>query len=297
MVAKKRGFYSDALLERIAQNNGSIQDISEIPQDVKKVFRTAMDIEPLWHIRMQAAFQKYTDNAVSKTINLANAASLKDVKDAYLLSFKLGCKGVTVYRDGSRKVQVLKVEKSQKEAPIQEKEVVITPKPRPEVIIGTTTKMSTGCGNLYVILNQDEEGNFFEVFTQMGKAGGCAASQLEAIGRLISLALRGGIDLKVIIEQLKGIRCPSPSWANGKKIFSCADGIVQVLEKRMNDQHNLTQFKLAEKDEDDISSDKMEKVFASLKEVNVVGVCPDCGASMRYQEGCISCASCGYSKC
>jgi len=298
-VAKKRGFYSDTLLERIAQNNGSIKDIGEIPDDVRKIFRTAMDIDPSWHIKMQGAFQKYTDNAVSKTINLANAAKIEDVKEAYMLSYTLGCKGVTVYRDGSRKVQVLKVEKDkeQQEEKTAQKEFVITPKPRPEVIIGTTTKMSTGCGNLYVILNLDEEGNFFEVFTQMGKAGGCAASQLEAVGRLVSLALRGGIDLKIIIEQLKGIRCPSPSWANGKKIFSCADAIAQVLEKRMNDQHTITQIKPQDNERSDAVSGDMEKVLVSLKEINIVGVCPDCGASLRYQEGCMSCGSCGYSKC
>ncbi|MBN2119877.1 MAG: vitamin B12-dependent ribonucleotide reductase [Candidatus Omnitrophica bacterium] len=298
-VAKRKGFYSESLLERIAQNNGSIQDISEITQDVKKVFRTSMDIAKDWHIKMQAVFQKYTDNAVSKTINLPNSATAEDIKESYLLAYQLNCKGITVYRDGSRKVQVLKVEK--KEPSVfeknEDKEVLITPKPRPEVIIGTTTKMNTGCGNLYVILNQDEEGGFFEVFTQMGKAGGCAASQLEAVGRLISLALRGGIDLNIIIEQLKGIRCPSPSWTHGKKIFSCADAIAQVLEKRMNDQYAITQVKPAEKDKEDSESGELEKVLASLKEVNVVGVCPDCGDSMRYQEGCVTCASCGYSKC
>jgi ribonucleoside-diphosphate reductase alpha chain len=255
-----------------------------------------MDVDPVWHIKMQAVFQKYTDNAVSKTINLSNSASAQDVREAYILAYKLGCKGITVYRDGSRKVQVLKVEKKQ-EKPEQktDKDVLITPKPRPEVIIGTTSKMGTGCGNLYITLNQDDEGNFFEVFTQMGKAGGCAGSQLEAVGRLISLALRGGIDLKIIIEQLKGIRCPSPSWANGKKIFSCADAIAQVLEKRTNDQYTITQFKPSGQDED--TSKEMEEVLASLKEINVVGVCPDCGASLRYQEGCMACGSCGYSKC
>ncbi len=295
---KRRGFYSEALLERIAQNNGSIRDIREIPEDIRRIFRTALDIEPSWHIKMQAVFQKYTDNAVSKTINLPNNATEEDVREAYLLAYELGCKGVTVYRDGSRKKQVLKVDKKEETKEKISSEVAIVPKPRPEVIVGTTTKITTGCGNLYIILNQDEEGNFFEVFTQMGKAGGCAASQLEAVGRLISLALRGGIDLRIIIEQLKGIRCPSPSWANGKKIFSCADAIAQVLEKRLNDQNFLTKVEVPLEVEKVHSLNRKEKKsFVSLEEVNIVGVCPDCGASLRYQEGCISCASCGYSKC
>ena len=295
---KRRGFYSEALLERIAQNNGSIRDIREIPEDIRRIFRTALDIEPSWHIKMQAVFQKYTDNAVSKTINLPNNATEEDVREAYLLAYELGCKGVTVYRDGSRKKQVLKVDKKEEVKEKISSEVAIVPKPRPEVIVGTTTKITTGCGNLYIILNQDEEGNFFEVFTQMGKAGGCAASQLEAVGRLISLALRGGIDLRIIIEQLKGIRCPSPSWANGKKIFSCADAIAQVLEKRLNDQNFLTKVEVPLEVEKVHSLNRKEKKsFVSLEEVNIVGVCPDCGASLRYQEGCISCASCGYSKC
>lgn len=302
-IAKQRGFYSEALLERIAQNNGSIQDIREIPTDVKEVFRTSMDIKADWHVKMQAAFQEHTDNAVSKTINLPNSAKMQDIKDIYFLSYKLGCKGITVYRDGSRQSQVLTVKKKTAESIEQEvrakleKEVVNAPKPRPAVIIGTTTKINTGCGNLYVTINQDKEGEFFEVFTQMGKAGGCAASQLEAVGRLVSSALRGGIDLKVIIEQLKGIRCPSPSWSNGRKIFSCADAIAQVLEKRMLDQHNITQVENPSKDTREEESEKLEKALSSVREVNVVGVCPDCGDSLRSQEGCVTCASCGYSRC
>lgn len=291
-VARREGFYSENLFERIAQNNGSIRDIREIPEHIRRIFRIALEIEPSWHVRMQSVFQKYTDNAVSKTINLPNSATQKDVKEAYLLAYRLGCKGITVYRDGSRRVQVLKVEKKEEKKEEERLPASITPKPRPEVIIGTTTKISTGCGNLYVIINQDSEGNFFEVFTQMGKAGGCAGSQLEAIGRLISLALRGGIDLKIIIEQLKGIRCPSPSWAGGKKIFSCADAIARVLEKRIQDQHTLTQVQKKK-----TSSEDFEKVLASLKEINIVGVCPDCGSVLRYQEGCSTCDACGYSKC
>ena len=310
-VAKKEGFYSEKLMKRIASGE-SIQKMSEIPQSVKNVFKTAMDISSLWHIKMQAAFQKYTDNAVSKTINLSNSATLDDVKQAYLLSYQLGCKGLTVYRDGSRSVQVLTTGKKKEKSASTGKDllscstVIPYPKPRPEVILGTTTKVTTGCGNLYITVNQDEEGNFFEVFTQMGKAGGCAASQLEAVGRLVSLSLRGGIDTKVIVEQLKGIRCPSPSWDKGKKIFSCADAIARVLEKRIVDQADIVKIESSEIEADAgvlPGSAAKEKAMSTVttitkkKSKSVVGVCVECGFALRHQEGCLVCDACGYSKC
>jgi len=297
-VARQRGFYSEDFMKRIAQGE-SIQTMEEIPEDVKRVFKTALEIHPLWHIKMQAAFQDYTDNAVSKTINLPNSASIEDIKEIYSLAYKLDCKGITIYRDGSRTIQVLTVDKKKEDPRDDRKLYSLQPKPRPEVILGTTTKVTTGCGNLYVIINQDEEGAFFEVFTQMGKAGGCAASQLEAVGRLISLALRGGIDIRVIVEQLKGIRCPSPSWAGRKKIFSCADAIARVLEKRTADQHKLIQDDISQ--DESASSDplSLRVPLSPLKDnlTNIVGVCPDCGFALSHQEGCVICDSCGYSKC
>ncbi len=293
-VARKRGFYSQDLMERIAKGE-SIQRMEEVPKDVKEIFKTALEIEPLTHVKMQAAFQEFTDNAVSKTINLPNQAKVEDVREAFLYAYKLGCKGITLYRDGSRKVQVLTVEKEKKEK-VSSKVVVAQLKPRPEVIVGTTTKITTGCGNLYVTVNQDNEGNLFEVFIQMGKAGGCAASQLEAIGRLISLALRGGVDIKVIIEQLKGIRCPSPNWANGKRIFSCADAIARVLEKRAADQKELVKVKMPVSQP--VAANLTTSSFDNSDLLpTVIGVCPDCGSALRHQEGCVVCDSCGYSKC
>ncbi|MCF7873611.1 MAG: vitamin B12-dependent ribonucleotide reductase [Candidatus Omnitrophica bacterium] len=297
--AKKKGFYSKELMEKIASGT-SIQEIDEVPEEARRIFKTAMDISSFWHIKMQAAFQEYTDNAVSKTINLASTALLDDVKESYLLAYKLNCKGLTVYRDGSRSGQVLTISKEEKKKEKEDKKGTVPyPKPRPEVILGTTTKVTTGCGNLYITLNQDEEGNFFEVFTQMGKAGGCAASQLEAVGRLVSLALRGGIDMKVIVEQLKGIRCPSPSWDKGKKIFSCSDAISRVLEKRGLDQKNKIKAKAVTLPEEPEAKTQKEKVKVKVKKNshNVVGVCPDCGFALRHQEGCLLCDACGYSKC
>lgn len=306
-IAKKEGFYNENLMKRIASGE-SIQHIEEIPERIKRIFKTAMDISAYWHIKMQAAFQEYTDNAVSKTINLPNTATVDDVKQAYMLAYQLGCKGVTVYRDGSRNVQVLTSAKKEPQESTQDSSAApqpysITipyPKPRPEVILGTTTKVTTGCGNLYITVNQDEEGNFFEVFTQMGKAGGCAASQLEAVGRLVSLSLRGGIDTKVIVEQLKGIRCPSPSWDKGKKIFSCADAIARVLEKRVVDQKELVASEAALASQGiETKSEPISQVavLKKKKSKSVVGVCIECGFALRHQEGCLVCDACGYSKC
>lgn len=298
-VAKEKGFYGKELMDRIARE-GSMHYIDEIPEDVRRVFKTAHDIASEWHVKMQSVFQRYTHNACSKTINFPNDAAMEDVREAYLSAYKLGCKGITIYRDRSREEQVLTVSNK---ADIDTKDVIhggekLSPRPRPEVTSGTTTKMTTGCGNLYITVNVDEEGHPFEIFTQMGKAGGCAASQLEAVARLVSLAFRCGIDIKDIIEQLKGIRCPSPSWENGGRIFSCADAIAGAMEKRMADSIP-----------NDSGLIKVKDFTPSLQPIasahpagghsgfNIVGVCPDCGNSLRHEEGCMVCISCGYSKC
>jgi ribonucleoside-diphosphate reductase alpha chain len=289
-------------MAKIAEK-GCIQDLPEIPEDIKKVFVVAHDILPEWHIKMQAVFQKYTDNATSKTINMPYEATTEDVRQAYLLAYRLGCKGVTIYRDRSREEQVLNIErkdkKPEKEESSQESVKThglekIAPRPRPEVVIGTTTKVSTGCGNLYVTINTDEKDMPFEVFTQMGKAGGCAASQLEAIGRLVSLAFRSGIEVKAIIEQLRNIRCPSPSWERGVRIFSCADAIARVIEKRLL---NINQANTHSSEVSLKISKPQEHLFKDERSFDIIGVCPDCGGALRHEEGCIKCGSCGYSKC
>lgn len=298
-AARERGFYSRELMEKIAED-ASIQNIEGVPEDVKRVFVTSHDISPEWHVRMQAAFQKYVHNATSKTINFPHDAGIEDVRKAYLLAFELNCKGITIYRDKSREEQVLNVG-SAKEKPkteIVDFKKEIAPRPRPEVIIGTTTKVATGCGNLYVTINVDEEGRPFELFTQMGKAGGCAASQLEAIGRLVSLGFRSGIEVKSIIEQLRNIRCPSPSWEKGQRIFSCADAIARVVEKRLvNGQavkitvETAASIAMKHSNEDaPITADFSDKG-------DIVGVCPDCGGALRHEEGCVKCQACGFSKC
>ncbi len=281
-IAKERGFWSKELIENIAER-GSVKDIQEVPDEVKKVFATAHDISPLDHIRMQAAFQKHVDNAVSKTVNFSHDACPKDVEDVYFLAYGLGCKGVTVYRDGSRQDQVLSTGKTAEQdsagplEPIQK----ITPRKRPEAIKGTTRLMKTGCGNLYVTINEDENGNLFELFTQMGKAGGCAASQSEAIGRLISLALRSNIEPIEIEKQLKGISCHSPAWASGGKIASCSDAISKAIERYVE---------RGNKSNGNGSHPKKEKIM-------FYGACPDCGGSVEHEGGCAVCRDCGYTKC
>ena len=297
-VAKERGFYSEVLMKKIAEK-GSVKDFKEIPEDIRRVFVTTHDIAPEWHIRMQAAFQKYTDNAVSKTVNFPHSATEDDVRKVYQVAHELGCKGITVYRDGSREEQVLNIAREE----TQPEPGKIGPRPRPEVVTGTTTKVSTGCGNLYVTINSDEHQRPFEVFTQMGKAGGCAASQLEAVGRLLSLAFRSGIEIKSIIDQLHGIRCPSPSWEKGVRIFSCADAIARVVERRL-DAASAPQIpdKIEVKQEVKVAAGgsqevKLEVAPKKRSSVNIVGVCPDCGGAMRHEEGCLKCHACGFSKC
>lgn len=274
-IAKERGFWSRDLMERVAEK-GSIQDFEEIPDDIKTIFVTAHDISPLEHVRMQAAFQKYVDNAVSKTVNFPNKATPKDVEEVYMLAYKLGCKGVTVYRDGSREQQVLTKGKKEKQYE-KERRQKIVPRKRPEVIKGTTRLMKTGCGNLYVTINEDDEGHLFELFTSMGKAGGCAASQSEAIGRLVSLAFRSNIEPDEVIKQLKGISCHLPVWHEGGKILSCSDAIAKALEKYRT---------VGEKGNGD-----------GYKVTMLMGACPECGGAVEHEGGCLVCHNCGFTKC
>ncbi|MFH1753491.1 MAG: vitamin B12-dependent ribonucleotide reductase [Candidatus Omnitrophota bacterium] len=306
-MAKDWLFYSEDLMKKVAQT-GSIQDLEEVPENIRKCFITSHDISPEWHIRIQAAFQKYTDNAVSKTINFPQEAKIADVRKAYALSYRLGCKGVTIYRDKSREEQVLNVGEAKPTQDVAKGKAGalsknIIPKPRPTVVKGTTTKVGTGCGNLYVTINEDEDSHPFEVFMQMGKAGGCAASQLEAIGRLVSLAFRSGVDVKVIADQLRGIRCPSPSWEKGGRIFSCSDAIARVIEKCLCEKKIEVKEKVKAEIKVEVNSSNRVEGFDnysgknSLKLGNVVGVCPDCGGALRHIEGCQVCRACGHSKC
>ncbi|NPV50807.1 MAG: vitamin B12-dependent ribonucleotide reductase [Candidatus Methanofastidiosum sp.] len=280
-ISKERGIYNQDLMKKIAKE-GTLKDMDEVPNDIKKIFVTAHDITPEWHIRIQAAFQEYTDNAVSKTINFPKSATENDVMQAYLLAYRSGLKGITIYRDGSRDEQVLNIGKvNKKETAIQK-----APRPRPKVTKGFTEKIRTGCGNLYVTINEDEYG-LCEIFMQMGKSGGCPASQNEAIARLISLALRSGIRIESILEQLRHIRCPMPTWDEGMPVHSCADAIAIVLDRYIKKELNTKQ-------------ERLDVVVTSNGGSNHTGMpaqCPECGEVLVFSEGCVSCKCCGYTKC
>jgi len=287
--AKDYGFYSSELMAKIAKR-GTVSGLAEIPAWIRNVFVTAQEIKPEWHIRIQAAFQKYTDNAVSKTINFANSASVEDVDQAYRLAFELGCKGITVYRDGSRTEQVLSAG-TQEPAPALPQELfrdwsaqgrnAIIPRPRPPVTVGVTEKVKIGCGNLYVSVNADDE-SICEVFTNTGRAGGCS-SQSEATARLISIAMRSGISVDAIIEQISGIRCPACIRREGVNVTSCPDAISRVIKK----------YK-------DIGLSGGQAIFQREQEkakAIVANACPECGKSVNHESGCVICVHCGFSKC
>ncbi|ABY92124.1 vitamin B12-dependent ribonucleotide reductase [Thermoanaerobacter sp. X514] len=309
-VAIERGFYSEELMREIARR-GSLKDIKGIPEDVKRIFVIAHDIDPEWHVKMQAAFQKHVDNAVSKTVNFRNEATVEDVRRTYLLAYELGCKGVTIYRDGSRESQVLNLgikEKKEETKPKEEqtKNEPLRPRPRPPVTRGITEKVRIGCGNLYITVNYDDQG-ICEVFTNLGRAGGCP-SQSEATSRLISIALRSGIDAKTIVEQLKGIRCHSTlrQMATNKeiKVLSCPDAIGKVIEKVMKirveeeQQFAPIDVPIYENNHNGDEDDPKEEV--ALSEADLLDeekFCPECGSPIEHEGGCVVCKNCGYSKC
>jgi ribonucleoside-diphosphate reductase alpha chain len=282
--ARKAGVWSRELMEKVAEH-GSVAHLTEFPESIRRAFITAHDIKPVDHIRMQAAFQKYTDNAVSKTVNFPKEATVRDVEDVFILAYTTGCKGVTVYRDGSRDEQVLSHGKPEEKtaAQVQPAEPSkLIPKKRPSVIRGMTRLMKTGCGNLYVTVNEDENGKPFEVFTNIGKAGGCASSQAEAIGRLISLSLRSGIEPEELVKQLKGISCHQPSWYEEGRLLSCSDAIAKALESYVPVGTPVGENGNGK---------------AKYKEAMLIGACPECGGSVQHEEGCAKCLNCGFTKC
>ncbi|HBP64404.1 MAG TPA: ribonucleotide-diphosphate reductase subunit alpha [Desulfosporosinus sp.] len=323
--AHEYGFYSLELMQKIAAK-GTVLGLQEVPNWVQEVFTTAQEIAPEWHIRIQAAFQKYTDNAVSKTINFANAATREDIAEAYRLADELNCKGLTVYRDGSREEQVLSIGTVATPDQVEKKGVeslgigqaippktpfipevdTVVPRPRPTTTIGVTEKIKIGCGNLYVSVNADEKG-ICEVFTNTGRAGGCS-SQSEASARLISIALRSGLSVETITEQIKGIRCPACMRREGVNVTSCPDAIASVIKKynevgidfesvqkgTKKAAPALVKSSVAEREK--LSREKVtgKIVRSGVAEENA---CPECGMPINHESGCVVCTHCGYSKC
>ncbi|MCL6087102.1 MAG: vitamin B12-dependent ribonucleotide reductase, partial [Actinobacteria bacterium] len=307
-IAMEEGFYSMELMEKIAEK-GSLKEIEEVPEKYKRIFVTAHDITPIWHVRMQATFQEFVDNAVSKTVNFPADATVNNVEDVYMLAYRLGCKGITIYRDKSRESQVLTVGKKEKDQLKEEKPEItvreglrklaeaktedgkqlireekeedelhapIKPRPRPEITHGMTKKYIIGsCGKLYVTVNSDEKG-ICEVFTNTGEEG-CAALS-EAVSRLISIAIRSGIDIESIKHQIRGIRCVTCIADRNSHVLSCPDAISKALEFYLN------------------GSNKFDLDFASGPKSLMI--CPEegCGGIMEPEGGCYICRTCGFSK-
>ncbi len=324
-VLVSRGLYSEELMRQIVEQ-GSLAHVDGIPEDIKRVFVCAHDVSPIWHVKMQAAFQAYTDNAVSKTVNFPNSATKEEVAEVYTLAYKLGCKGTTIYRDGSRDEQVLNIgkvndgkDKAEKKDTTGDPMVdavleascdgaacvmktsaygTILPRPRPAVTSGFTEKVKIGCGNLYITVNYDETG-ICEVFTNTGRAGGCP-SQSEATARLVSVGIRSGMDPKEIIQQLKGIRCPSCLRQPGVPVTSCPDAIAKSIEKVIKATHD------GGKPQPTVSAPAKVPTPQAKVQVNpnitpaeakLAKYCPECGSELEHEGGCVTCRNCGYSKC
>ncbi|WP_226846913.1 vitamin B12-dependent ribonucleotide reductase [Dehalogenimonas etheniformans] len=294
------GFFSKEMMEKLA-GGAHLEDFKDVPEATKKLFITAHNITPAGHVKIQAVFQKYTDNAVSKTVNFPANATVADVDKVYLMAFDDKLKGITIYRDGCKADQPMstgKTEAKPEVAVVAAPAKPVGPRERAKVTTGVTERIKTGCGNIYITINADETG-ICEVFSHLGKAGGCATAQLESTCRLVSLALRSGVPVETVAKQLKGIRCPSIAWDAGKSVLSCADAIATVLENYLA---NGTSVKVETKAEPNGNGNgnghgekKAIKDFGLVK--NIAGQCVECGSILVYQEGCFICPGCGFTKC
>lgn len=310
-VARETGFYSDELMQEVAEKGG-LAEIEDLPEWAKRIFITSHDVSPLWHIKMQGAFQGYVDNAVSKTVNFSHDATPEDVEEVFMLAYRLGCKGVTIYRDRSRDEQVLNIgssdDKLSPEQPAADEGLsYIQPQPRPLTTHGSTTQIKTGCGSLYVTINEDERGRAFEVFSNMGKAGGCEASQTEATSRLISQALRSGLDPRGVVKQLIGIRCNKPFGMGKNAVYSCPDAIAKVIltyldslpaDRRPEFASAVEATPQAVADTQPVLEQLASMLFTDEENMQKnIFSCPDCGCELEISEGCEKCNFCGYSEC
>ena len=278
------GLFSHELMDAVVAK-GSIQELDYLPNRLRKVFVTAMDIAPVWHLRMQAAFQRHTDNAVSKTVNLTNSATEQGIFDIYWLAYQEGCKGVTVYRDGCKSLQVLATGEGQKKmdgesspapaqaAPSTAGQAGAGVRKRPDMVWGFTQKVPTGLGAMYLTVNE-VDGQPFEVFATIGKSGRSITAKAEAIGRLVSLALRSGVHVRDVVAQIKGIGGEHPVFRGKGLLLSIPDAIAWVLEKRYLQNEHIG-------DVNDLQAQ----------------MCPECGEPLVFQEGCLICPGCGFSRC
>ena len=292
---------SKVIIEKVAKA-GSVEAIDELPENIRKVFVTALEIEPEWHIKMQGAFQKHCDNAVSKTVNFPNEATKEDVRKAYMLAYKLGCKGVTVYRTGSREEEVLIKGSKGKCEPTAVKIEKLQPRPRPQRTVGVTEQVNTGCGRMYITVNYDQEG-LIETFITTGSSGGCSGFT-AGVSRLISLALRANISPDSIIDQLTSVSCPTflKRKAGNSNLVgkSCPDIIGRILiqESGLKDNRDIKAIINSTVSELSATSEKLSSVYETLNEDQLIslGLCPDCKEKLTFAEGCLTC-KCGFSKC
>ncbi len=326
-------------MQRVAEE-GHIH-FPEVPEGVQRTFVTAHDITPEWHVRMQAAFQEYTDSAISKTTNFPHEATVDDVRQIYELAFGLECKGVTVYRDGSRDAAPLTTGKTQKSAAERETESALgraqkriaelegelkrlretvaraesqaqqvrrQKRRRPDVLRGITRKMTSPLGDVFVTINEDEQGSPFEVFAVLGKAGSIATADAEAVGRLISLALRFGVPVTEVHAQLRGISSDRAIGFGQNKVLSVPDAIAQAIELREREKLGVQQELIPNgtygpppRAPNDGSMASLVAPRLALEGYNpgesFIGVCPECQSQLEFAEGCMKCHACGYSEC
>jgi len=330
-IAKREGWYSDDLVKQIAEA-GHIH-FDAVPQKWQRVFVTAHDVTPEWHIQMQAAFQEFTDSAISKTSNFPNDATEEYVEQIYRYAYQLGCKGVTVYRDGARENQVLSTGSTAKKvqdaaAPVEalsriaelETELHLTKdrlhdveaenlqrrikRSRPDLLKGSTRRVESPLGTMYVTITEDDKGQPFEVFMSLGKAGGALMADVEAIGRLISLALRSGVPLPEIYRQLRGISSDRAAGLGPNKVMSVPDAIGIAIEKWMQDKQGVQQDLLESGTKAPVQSEVVrgpagDAAMRAVRgpEQDFIGACPDCGSQLAFIEGCAKCHVCGFSEC
>ncbi|HOX20972.1 MAG TPA: vitamin B12-dependent ribonucleotide reductase [Gemmatimonadales bacterium] len=358
-IAKREGWHSEDLMTRIAEA-GHI-NFEEVPEKWQRVFVTANHIKPEWHIRMQAGFQEANDSAISKTCNFANDATEAYVEEIYRLAYHLNCKGVTVYRDGSRDMQVLSTGATAKKvheqavssgasvarsdmAPLEGGEAGRASasadvhvadlmgemaeiraenerlrkmvhdleaenlqrrqkRSRPEALKGTTRRVETPLGTLYVTITEDDKHQPFEVFMSLGKAGGALMADVEAMGRLVSLALRSGIPMKEIHRQLRGISSDRTIGLGTNKVLSVPDAVGIAIEKWMQDKAGVQQ-ELMPTGQAQAEVAPTVKVTQGAQQFEMIshhepmsGACPDCSSQLEYAEGCMKCHVCGFSEC
>ncbi|MCD6291674.1 MAG: vitamin B12-dependent ribonucleotide reductase [Anaerolineae bacterium] len=303
-VARERGFYSEELMEKVAET-GTLHGVKDVPEDIRRVFVTAHEVDPEWHVRMQAAFQAHTDNAVSKTINLRNEATIDDVARAYQLAYEAGCLGITVFRDGCKGTQVLHAGTKAAEEKGEEKPQVSQPspdgyyqkKPRPRALPGTTYRWATPLGTAYITVNTNGGDQPFEVFLNVGKAGSDVAAVSEALGRLISLILRLPSSLpprerlEEVVEQLSGIGGGRPLGIGPNRVRSLPDAIAQALAEYLGESPHTDQPV-------SVQEAPIAQLTLPLEAPKGRDLCPVCGqATLVFEEGCKKCLSCGYSEC